>query len=83
MTAPPLVYVLQVTHEDGWSRPVLFGSLRSAKKAARDMWRHSQHDGELTWTTADPDDDESESDTLYADPREGVRFVICSDLVRP
>jgi hypothetical protein len=39
------------------------------------MWRHSQHDDELAWATDD------EGDTYTADPRDGVRFVICSELV--
>jgi hypothetical protein len=74
---PELVYVLQVTHEDGWSTPDVHARLASAKKTARDMWRQSQHDDELSWTTDD------EGDRLYADPRAGVRFVICSGLVHP
>jgi hypothetical protein len=77
-TEPQMVYVLQISNEEGWSLPVVHSRLRSAKKMASDIWS-AQPDatGKLAWS------EEDDGGTMYADPRPGVRFMIHAGLVRP
>jgi hypothetical protein len=73
--SPQVVYILLIISPKSMSRPLPFGSLKSAKKSASIGW-HDRGDA-LVWTT---DDD---GDSWEATPADGPRFVITMELVRP
>jgi hypothetical protein len=76
VNAPKMVYVLQIVSPDSASLPAVFGSLRSAKRAAAIGWVDGGS-GDPEWT------DDGTDDVLVASPAAGVRFVISSQLVQP
>lgn len=78
--APPaLVYVLMIITPDVVSRPSLFRSARSARRAAALMWR-AENPGTppgLDWAA------DEEGDAWQARPADHVRFIITTEAVAP
>ena len=75
--SPQMVYVLLIISPGSVSRPIAFGSLKSAKAIAATGWHGEGHRDALIWT------DDDDGDSSEATPADGPRFVITMEAVRP